>query len=206
MSAVDLGEAIQRQIDNIKANFEACNAEILSVLEAESKAEDIAGKQEFGQWQAARIESLFREAVSEWYGAFTPGEFGSPPYQRSNSMYNVLEIVFDGEGMVDTDNVDALYNEGAMGDGLFDHVFKQGWHGGKAGSGNPHYRKPYGIWKYYSRPAVQTTAADILFRNSLSGADGEMYSMFDSIARAHQAIAVERVQAMVPSIQAKYFG
>jgi len=201
MAEIDLGEAIQRQIDQIKANFKACNAEILSVLEAESKAEDIAGKIEFGQWQAARVEELFREAVGEWYGAFTP-EY----YERTNSLYDVLEITFDSEGMVNTDNVDSLYNPGAMGDGLFDHVFKQGWHGGKAGSDHPHYRKPVGIWRYYSRPAVQSTAADVLFRNNLSGADGEMYQMFDSIARAHQDVAVQRVQAMVPSIQAKYFG
>ena len=81
------------------------------------------------------FREMFRDAIDRFYQDYTPG--GVYPYQRTNSLYNILDTEYLGE--------DAGYEYGAIaisfdddkvtkfrnGNGsVYDLAFKEGWHGG----------------------------------------------------------------------------
>lgn len=111
------------------------------------------------------VYEIFRGAISEFYSDYDP-EY----YYRNDSLYNLmltrrtddsLKIWFDPWRMTS-------FRNGYSGeDGLYDQVFRKGWHGG-AGSisedkaeqygahpepGRPYWRKPIPYYTYWGRPA-----------------------------------------------------
>ena len=94
------------------------------------------------------VEPLYKGVIDSFYNNYTP-----TVYDRSNSLYDMPQIVI-------TENYLAIeFNENRMsvyrngGTGLYDLVFKEGYHGGaKSGEGHPHPGTPY--WRtgfYYNQ-------------------------------------------------------
>ena len=157
---------------------------------------------EFGTYQQEEVEKLFREAVDEFYAAYSPIF-----YARSYSLYNALEFEPDEYGIVD-DQIDddglfkangvTPFERGGGSEGLFEHVFMQGWHGGASGTdhrgesvSSPHYRTPNEYYTYWGRPAYRSTSPHDLAMRKIRGAEGRMDNEFERIARQRIDIFAE---------------
>ena len=84
------------------------------------------------------IKPSFTEAINSFYASY------SPEYNRNFSLRNILDTT------VGTDDVRVGFEDAYLttfrngGNGLYDLVFKEGWHGGaKSGKGHPHPGTPY---------------------------------------------------------------
>lgn len=96
----------------------------------------VTTEKEFSDYRIGRIEKLYKEAIDRFYADYTPVESG---YHRQGHLYNLLEIGRDSAGVfsyIDFDPGEMTpYRSGyrdmsGEGDGLYDKVFKHGWHGG----------------------------------------------------------------------------
>ena len=128
------------------------------------------------------MRGVFRSAINDFYSDYTPQE-----YRRTYSLYNLLETRLDESdeddiGLVlsfNPSNMSSYRNGYAGDDGLYDLVFRQGWHGGadKIASekefqwgvhpspGTPYYRKPqkahYPHWGRRAERANVSPLSDI---------------------------------------------
>lgn len=108
-----------------------------------------------------KIRTTFNLVIQDFYGSYTP-RF----YSRNESLYDVLQT------QINSDSLRIWFDPGQMTpfrsgyvgeDGLYDQVFRKGWHGG-AGSGDEHPSpgKPY--WRtpipYYSRWGMEASVSD----------------------------------------------
>lgn len=104
-----------------------------------------------------RVKKMFTDTIDEFYSSYTPDY-----YDRVESLYNILETTTISNGLsisFNPDNMTSFRNGYSGGDGLYDQVFRKGWHGG-AGQGKdhpdpgtPYWRTPVGVYKYWGRPA-----------------------------------------------------
>lgn len=206
----------------------------VDLINKELDIADRDGYTEYGAVEQQKIKEIFRKAVYDWYGAYTPTQ-----YQRRYDMYDVLDEKTDEYGMAITEAsgyVD-MFDERKMGpdrhgNSLFDKVFMEGWHGGaegidgsKAGTwgshpspGTPYYRKggliplvngrliwhKYGKW---GRKAVKTTSPASMFAERFSEADaGELEDAFINIMDKHYDKAEERIQTGLDALSDRIFG
>lgn len=109
------------------------------------------------------LRRIYNEVIQEYYSDYSPRY-----YDRNYSLYSLLELQYSDKGsgtlgwVFDTDQA-TPFERGGGSDGLFEHAFRYGWHGGAAGedaSGDsvsvPHYRTPYSIYKHWGDEAEQS--------------------------------------------------
>lgn len=88
-----------------------------------------------------RMQELFQNVIEDFYNSYTPKYYG-----RNESLYNLLHVEVGGDG----DYISVGFEPEKMtpmrhgGTGLYDQVFKKGWHGGAdSGEGHPSPDTPY---------------------------------------------------------------
>lgn len=99
-----------------------------------------------------KIHSMFDEVVQGFYSDYTPGF-----YDRNESLYEILQTELSEDSLsiqFDPSKMTPFRNGYDGEDGLYDQVFRRGWHGGAAsGEGHPSPGTPY--WRtpvpYYNR-------------------------------------------------------
>lgn len=106
-----------------------------SLVDFATKEVEAANKKvriEFGIYQTTQIAKIFKQAIDEFYGDYTP-----LMYDRHESLYQILDIPVDEYGMFDPHEPDFrdMYDESDMthdrrGKSLFETVFVKGYHGG----------------------------------------------------------------------------
>lgn len=151
---------------------------------------------EFGEYQQKEVTRMFKEAVDQFYAAYTPTY-----YERNRSLYNALEFEPDEYGIVDeqidndslfgSDGLSAFERGGGSG-GLFERVFMEGFHGGATGVDwrgeirtTPSYRTPYGFYYNWGKEAVHTESPHDLAMDSIRDASGTFDNEFENISRKH---------------------
>ena len=160
--------------------------------------------QEFGEYQQAKVEELFRSAVDQFYAAYSPTY-----YDRNLSLYNALEFEPDEYGIVDEqiDN-DSLFSysgvssfeRGGGSGGLFERVFMDGWHGGATGTDwrgetrtTPSYRTPYGFYYNWGKEAVHTESPHDIAMRKIRGAESMMDYEFEKIADRYTEVLTDKL-------------
>lgn len=145
--------------DEYESIFNEWNNKIQKILtrsgDAAQKLVSKASKkiyQEFGEYQRNVIEIIFNNAVDEFYDSYQP-----LVYKRNRSLYNLLDIPVDSDGMLNSIEPDFrdMYNESKMtiarnGGSLFDTVFVRGYHGGASSIG----QNKAEIWGHHPNPGV----------------------------------------------------
>lgn len=142
--------------------FDSYTKEIQARAEAALKRVYIATYKEYFKDLEADMKALFEKTIDEFYDDYKPRE---GEYIRSHSLYALLRTELslgDEEGeqglFIDFDPGEmSHYRNGYAGDdGLYDLVFRRGWHGGAdkisdekqakwgvhPSPGTPYYRKP----------------------------------------------------------------
>lgn len=119
------------------------------------KAEEFVNKKidesfvEYFRFANNKYKEIFHEAVKEFYDSYSPSL-----YVRNHSLYELI-TARDGEDDLgryisigfDSDKTTKYRKQEINSDGLYDTVFKEGWHGGaKSGPKHPDIGTPY--WRY----------------------------------------------------------
>ena len=172
---------------------------------------------EFGEYQQRQITDIFTDAVRGFYNSYDPFF-----YNRNESLYNVLDMKPDMYGMLPyvpteqslfTPNV-TPFERGGGAQGLYERVFKQGYHGGATGTDHngdtrevPSYRTPYpgyaenaekygstGGYFRWGRTAVQSEAPYDVIMREIAAKNPEMDKEFERIAIKHCERLAERWQ------------
>ena len=129
-----------------------------------------------------KVRTIFNSVIQDFYSSYTP-EY----YDRRESMYNILQteisenslsISFDPSKMTS-------FRSGYDGeDGLYDQVFRHGWHGGAPSgdghpsSGSPYWRAPVPYYNQWGREASIASVSPLDdFRRRIS--DYQKYQMHD---------------------------
>ena len=99
------------------------------------------------------LQRIYNEVVGEFYSSYSPAFYG-----RNGSLYDLLVFESSGDSVrwgFDPSNATPFERGGGSG-ALYEHVFRQGWHGGATGTdhngysvGTPSYREPipwYSNW------------------------------------------------------------
>ena len=185
--------------------------------------------EEFGEYQRAKITSLFRSAVGRFYDAYEPQK-----YVRTHSLYNLLQLPTDDRGLVEYgDTMDLIdrskiHRDRQGGDSLFDTVFMEGWHGGAKyispdkedawgkhpEPGIPYWRKKgrghrYGSW---GRRAVRTalssnaTAPYWVFDEELDDSSAELGNAFIAIDEKLWGETCDEINLEVSMISKEIYG
>lgn len=103
-----------------------------------------------------RGREIFKEVVDDFYGSYTPIY-----YNRNKSMGNILDISYNSQN-IHTEFDDSRFsstNGTLNGEGLYEIVFKRGYHGGAPSGpghpspGTPYWRSPHPFYWYWSQPA-----------------------------------------------------
>ena len=154
----DLGKVFNDYINNLKkvANDLTKRLQELSETEIENTLKN--SYTEYAPFEQAELRRIFNDAVDTFYNDYTPVE-----YDRTHSLYNVLDFKTDEYGMV-ISNVEGyrdFYDESKMvkgrhGQSLFDTVFVEGWHGGAA-SINPDAAQTWGVHPQPGTPYYRTS-------------------------------------------------
>lgn len=105
------------------------------------------------------FEYASRQGITEWYEAYNPIYYG-----RTMSLLHVFEVQPE-TGLVNI-NLDSgrLGGHRVNGDYIYEHIFKDGFHGGAIGGpnhpspGTPYWRTGIGF-SHWGNPAVQTESA-----------------------------------------------
>lgn len=134
-----------------------------------------------------KIKSIFHTAVDHFYSS----QFEPNRYQRRFSMKEILNTRVSKDSLaVSFDPSKMTYRSGYDGeDGLYDLVFREGWHGGaKKGpehpeEGVPHWRYPDPLYKYWGREAEREDVSPLQeIRRSWSDyEENEMQKDFNAI-------------------------
>lgn len=104
-----------------------------------------------------KIRSMFNEVVQDFYASYPPVF-----YDRNESLYNILQTKVTDESLRLWFEPEEMtpFRSGYTGeDGLYDQVFRRGWHGG-AGSGeghppggDPYWRTPVPYYSHWGKKA-----------------------------------------------------
>ena len=138
-----------------------------------------------------RIRTIFNSVIQDFYASYSPKH-----YDRTESLYNLLQITTTRDtlsGEFNSDMMSSFRNGYSGDDGLYDQVFRHGWHGGAgSGDGHPDPGRPY--WRtpvpYYNRWGHEAAMSDISpledFNRRLSDYEKyEMQSDYDMIFSTH---------------------
>lgn len=124
-----------------------------------------------------RITDMYKETIDEFYNDYEPKEFEykdsngnkmTYQYKRRGSLYNLLNIALtkkpDGGSDMDIDfNPSKIvsrtgYNEE---DGLYDTVFRHGWHGGARHNDSFYWKTPVPTFKFWGAEAKQANISPL---------------------------------------------
>lgn len=125
------------RIDAIIKNQDILIKRISDVWDKESKKTVKNMKRDVGQYKIQKFKSIFNDAVTDFYNAYTPSLYQrrGDTSSKTGGLYDVLRIRTDSEGTVVADNYIDLFDPDLMhkdrkGNDLFNKVFMEGWHGG----------------------------------------------------------------------------
>ena len=209
--------------NGLRSTYRKVADETLRLLNKESEITLKNTARDFGVYQKQKIEEIFKDAVDNFYNSWEPMDDG---YDRHLSLYKALDLknAPQKDGIIDHEETvpyDSLFNpknvtpfeRGGGAEGLFEHVFKQGWHGGARGTdkrgvsmGMPHYRTPYGVYRYWGKEAVRADESpyDYFNRTLEQAYHNELNEKDKELLEYYNKIALDKVQAMIPSLFAKY--
>ena len=208
-------------LDGIIANLEKKLAQeevvrqrAFEVFTQETEEMDRRVKKKTGDYDEKVINKIFNEAIDAFYSSYA-----IKSYHRHNSLYNILSIQKDANGLVilDDPDYDSLFDESEMttmrdGGSLFDHVFKEGWHGGAAGTDRwgdsvdtPHYRtgKNFIHWDGPAAQASPSPYEDIV--DKISAAESDFLSMFRKYDAEEWAKTSQKIIRKIQDIERSAF-
>ena len=138
-----------------------------------------------------RVHTIFNSAIQDFYSDYSP-EY----YTRDESLYDILQTRIDSDSLsvwFDPDKMTAFRSGYSGEDGLYDQVFRHGWHGGAASgadhpsAGVPYWRAPvpyYSRWGHEASMSVTSPLEDIK-RRIADYEKSEMQADFNRIWNAH---------------------
>jgi hypothetical protein len=115
-----------------------------------------------------KVKKIYYETISDFYSDYSPLY-----YERDYSLYNLL-ITKKGKGYLSMSFDPALIasRTGYSGeDGLYNTVFREGWHGGAMdyNTGYMRWRKPVPYYKYWGRNASHSNISPLFdFRQRIN--------------------------------------
>lgn len=137
----------------INAWLEEINRRVKSTIQQAVEA----ARKEFLFSLEDKVQTIFNSVVQDYYASYTPTF-----YDRNESLYNLLQTSVKGDSLRIWFDPGAItpFRSGYTGeDGLYDQVFRHGWHGG-AGSGEghpapgrPYWRTPVPYYSHWGREA-----------------------------------------------------
>jgi len=139
----------------------------------------------------ARVREIFNDVVQNFYGSYS-----TTAYDRNESLYDLLqtEVTDDSFSLwFEPGNMTAFRSGYSGEDGLYDQVFRRGWHGG-AGSGDghpdngtPYWRTPVPYFTHWGRPAeiAPISPLDDMILRIEDYQQNEMQADFNSIVASH---------------------
>lgn len=138
-----------------------------------------------------RVKTIFNETVQDFYGSYTPMY-----YDRNESLYDILETSADDTSLsigFDPGKMTSFRSGYSGEDGLYDQVFRRGWHGGAgSGEGHPAPGKPYWrtpIPQFYNwgdeAPVAAVSPLEDFKRRLADYEDSQMQSDFNKIWAIH---------------------
>lgn len=105
------------------------------------------------------LNRFYYDIIKDFYSDYSPVF-----YNRAESLYDLLVISNNQEGLTggfDSDNATA-FERGGGSDGLYEHVFRQGWHGGATGTDKhgmtvrvPSWREPFPWYSHWGKQAAR---------------------------------------------------
>ena len=174
---------------------------------------------EFGEYQQKRISEIFTSAVDRFYASYDPFY-----YQRAHSLYDLLDIhgknvygILEDEDITEDNLFDKSvvtpFERGGGAEGLYELVFKHGYHGGAKGTdaneekrSRMSYRTPYPHFKHwgrYAKKAKKSPYDEIM--SGIEDADDDIYAEFKRIADKHTNIMTQRILEEQKKIVAELF-
>lgn len=122
---------------------------------------------EFYAMYAEKLKQMFNDAIDDFYSDYPDPEF----YERKKSLYKLLQIKVEKDGVTvwyEPDEMTTFRNGYSGEDGLYDQVFRKGWHGGadkiakaKEGkygvhpdTGTPYWRTPVPFYRRWGKKAA----------------------------------------------------
>lgn len=134
-----------------------------------------------------RVHEIFNSVIQDFYSSYTPEH-----YDRNESLYEILqtEVADDSLSISFEPSKMTPFRSGYDGeDGLYDQVFRHGWHGGAASgeghpsSGTPYWRTPVPYYNRWGHEAAiaSTSPLDDMRRRVADYEKNEMQADFDRI-------------------------
>lgn len=123
---------------------------------------------EFFTLLKSKVENMYRDAIDEFYEDYDPLY-----YRRRNSLYDLIDITLGKDSLtIEFDPSKITYRDGTGGNenGLYDLVFRQGYHGGSTkdtkgthpNPGVPYWRTPYLLYSYWGQRAAKAPISPLL--------------------------------------------
>lgn len=170
---------------------------------------DAEALEEFAVYQTEYLSKLFYEAVTEFYGAYTPVlyERQGNVSSQSGGLYELL-TASDGtvyQSVDDMVNPEKMHKDRKGGD-LFTKVFVDGWHGGaESGDGHPpgkdpYYRKPHPYYTQWGKKAKQTKSPRSIIDDKWYAAEkktGDLYLYLESLLDEKDKKVIESVYSKI---------
>ena len=122
---------------------------------------------DFFKLMDGKLRNIFETVITQFYSSYTPLY-----YKRRGSrgsLYKLLQTSYSDihwEGEFDPGEIVSRTGYNAE-NGLYDVIFRQGWHGGAKHNGSYYWRKPIPIWTRWGREAEKATIAPLAMFQSL---------------------------------------
>lgn len=140
-----------------------------------------------------KLENMYESTIDEFYRDYTP-DF----YERRGSLYNLLDIMVSDDELswsFDPSKISYRNNRQGAEDGLYDLVFRQGYHGGSKSDKNgthpnlgvPYWRTPYPKFSQWGKQATKAETSPLeRFKEKISiyENNGEYQDDFDTLVSA----------------------
>lgn len=91
------------------------------------------------------LNQIYYRIIKEFYADYSPVF-----YDRTGSLYDLLEVEHTSDGLswgFESDNATA-FERGGGSEGLYEHVFRRGWHGGATGTDKKGFTVNVPSWRY----------------------------------------------------------
>ena len=115
-------------------------------------------KAEFFPRQVKKVSEIYEDVIWDFYG-----DKSSRYYVPRGSLYNLFDCKTDGECLIMNFKPENFPSRtGYAGeDGLYQTVFREGWHGGAKHNGSLLYRTPYPYYTYWGSPAEHASISPL---------------------------------------------
>lgn len=149
-----LGDYVANEIKKIRDSAEkACKQSLEQAIDA--------ADEEAIPIEMETIKDIFRDSIERFYDSYSPKY-----YSRNRSLFDIAELERINGGFRANLDSSAVTPFRDGGDGVYELVFKKGWHGGAMGKADIRkyapssmsWRTPYGYYTYWGDKA---TRADI---------------------------------------------